>query len=512
MDTQRFDVIIIGSGISGLAAAAALAKCKRRVVVLEQHFQLGGLTQTFQRSNYIFAAGVHYLGGVAQPQRRAELAGRLLHWLSNGKLQFKAMPSSYDVLQFPDWRFEVESSASHFAESLGRLSLYDRAALERYLSARHSARQDLFALLLDKAMPGTLLPRLARLRYGRYAPDVLQTSTAQMLKPFKDPRVAAVLGARWGCHGMVPSRAPFAVHALTTGSYDNGAYYPVGGPAKFAKTLLATISAAGGKLRPRTKVVEICSAHQRVSGVRLENGEVIEAPVVISTMGARQTAQSLSSGEALAWRESLATLQPGVSCVSLYLGFYGDIREYGATASNVWIYEDEEIGRIWEKPTQEDAPTLFVSFSSLKDPEHPDPLHHTAEIIVPCAFAPFQHWLQSSVGQRPVGYKVDKIHITQRLLAQFKRHFPKLAPLIDFYEISTPLSQASISGSDQGAMYGLEMSAERILHPGLRLQTPVAGLFLAGQDTTSPGIAGALMSGVLAAAHVQPHLWWRVLR
>lgn len=53
------DVIVIGSGISGLTAAAALAKRGRRVLVLEQHMAAGGLTQTFRRRDWVFATGVH---------------------------------------------------------------------------------------------------------------------------------------------------------------------------------------------------------------------------------------------------------------------------------------------------------------------------------------------------------------------------------------------------------------------------------------------------------------------
>ena len=59
-----WDAIVIGSGIGGLTAAAALAKEEKRILVLEQHKVAGGLTQTFKRHGWTFAPGVHYIGGV----------------------------------------------------------------------------------------------------------------------------------------------------------------------------------------------------------------------------------------------------------------------------------------------------------------------------------------------------------------------------------------------------------------------------------------------------------------
>jgi len=48
----RWDAIVVGSGVGGLAAAAALAYVGRRVLVLERHSQPGGLTQTFERGGF----------------------------------------------------------------------------------------------------------------------------------------------------------------------------------------------------------------------------------------------------------------------------------------------------------------------------------------------------------------------------------------------------------------------------------------------------------------------------
>ena len=193
--------------------------------------------------------------------------------------------------------------------------------------------------------------------------------------------------------------------------------------------------------------------------------------------------------------------------MSLYLGFRGDIREHGATPANVWVYESTDVGRVWERPTDEDAPAMYVSFPSLKDTAHQDPQRHTAEVVTICRWEPFSKWAQGAPGDRPEEYEATKARIADNLLAQFKRHFPRLAPLIDFHEVSTPLSQASFVMADRGAMYGLEMSAERMGHRALKVRTPVPGLLLAGQDAVGPGIQGAFMGGFMAAASIEPRLW-----
>jgi all-trans-retinol 13,14-reductase len=64
-----WDAIVVGSGIGGLATAAALARRQRRVPLLAQHSVAGGLTQTFQRQGWSFAQGVHYIAGVGPPCR-----------------------------------------------------------------------------------------------------------------------------------------------------------------------------------------------------------------------------------------------------------------------------------------------------------------------------------------------------------------------------------------------------------------------------------------------------------
>jgi len=90
-----WDAIVIGSGIGGLAAAAALGKRGRKVLVLEQHTVAGGQTQTFRRHDWVFATGVHYIGGVGPHPGEAGQFGRPLAWLSDGALQFAPCANPY---------------------------------------------------------------------------------------------------------------------------------------------------------------------------------------------------------------------------------------------------------------------------------------------------------------------------------------------------------------------------------------------------------------------------------
>ena len=139
-----------------------------------------------------------------------------------------------------------------------------------------------------------------------------------------------------------------------------------------------------------------------------------------------------------------------------------------------------------------------------------DPANHdkpTAEVVAVVDSAAFTQWLALPGGARPQEYLAFKGRIEERLLAQFLRHFPLMRPLLRFHELSTPVTQRRYVRSPLGAMYGIEMTADRLTSPALHVRTPLPGLLLAGQDVTSPGVQGAFMGGLLAAASIEPALW-----
>jgi all-trans-retinol 13,14-reductase len=501
-----WDTIVLGSGIAGLTAAAALARRGQRVLVLEQHLIPGGQTQTFQRQGWRFATGVHYIGGVGPMSGPDGQFGRLLAWLSDGQLAFAPCGNPYDIVRLPGLEFGVEHPEASYRQRLLERFPDQGGAIDDWFEQMAQARRAAMSLFAMRGMPAPLAWGL-KLWRGAEVESMSRRTLAEALAEVPDPQLRAILGARWGDYGAPPEHAPLLEHALVTGSYNAGAWFPVGGPARFAQTLLAVVQGAGGAVELGASAERIVVEGGRVTGVDFaQQGQRHSALAskVISAIGAPNTAACLDESVAPQWRAELRGFRPGLAYLSLYLGFEGDIEAAGASAANVWIYESLDIGRVWQQPADEDAPGLFVSFPSLKDVRSSD--KPTAEVLALCDAAPFERWLGHPTGQRPEDYLAFKAWVEERLLAQFGRHFPALAPMVRFHELATPLTQQHYVRSPQGAMYGIVMDAERLGSGALNVRTPVNGLLLAGQDVSGAGVQAAAMSGLMAAAVLEPAL------
>lgn len=511
-----WDVIVIGSGIGGLAAAAALGKRGKRVLLLEQHSVAGGQTQTFRRQGWEFATGVHYVGGVG-PQAGSEgQFGRLLAWLSNDALRFAPCSNPYDIVRLPGFEFGIPHPEAAYRAALLLRFPGEQGAIERWFQASHDAREAAFTLMALHSLPSWIAVGLRLLR-GKPAEVWARHTLAVELARVGNPRLRAVLGARWGNYGAAPATAPFVEHALVTGSYDAGAYYPVGGPSRFAQTLLPAVLAAGGECRLGAEVHRILVEGGRATGVEVvQNGvtRTESALHVISDIGVANTVDCLAEDQVPGWREEVRAMSPGLGFVALYIGLEGDIAAAGASSANYWIYEQDDVGRLWQQPADEDAPGLFVSFPSLKDPAWQGP--PTAEVLAlvdQSAFAPWLSLAGEALGSAErEDYNAFKDWVAARLRAQFERHFPVLASMVRFCEAATPRTQQHFARTLGGSMYGLEMTGNRIGSTALNLRTPVTGLVLTGQDVAGPGVQAAFMVGLMAAAAIDTGMWLEIGR
>jgi all-trans-retinol 13,14-reductase len=452
---------------------------------------------------------VHAVGEVTPHS----MTGRLLSRLSRGRLQWASLGPVYDEFHYPDgFRIDFPDNPRQFRDNLLAAFPGESRAVDRYFSMVREVAGNMRGYYLARAAPGRLAPVLDR-TLARKAQTWLETNTLDVLKDLRTtPELESVLASQWGYYGSVPSRSSFAMQALVTKHFTWGGYYPVGGSKRIAQTLLSTVSESGGYTRIATDVRRIVIEGGRAVGVELSDGEEIRAAKIISAAGVSSTLRRLlpESITAQPWAAEVLDLPPAPAHVCLYIGFKGDITKAGASAANKWFYEtwstEAEGWNVSREGSQPDAPVLYCSFPSLKDPEHdPGPdSRHTGEVVTFVPWEVFAPWRDTRWKKRGADYDAFKSSLSDRLRAQFLRHMPALEPMIDYVEMSTPLSTDNFCRPMSGSIYGIEPTPDRFRCNWLRPRSPVPGLFFAGSEVATVGVIGAMMGGVLAALAAEP--------
>jgi all-trans-retinol 13,14-reductase len=389
------------------------------------------------------------------------------------------------------------------------------AEIDAYFEALKAAEAAVHALGGERSMPKPV--RSAhRWWYRKEIQRWCGRTTADVIADVvTDPRLAAVLSAQWGTYGGKPQEASFGVHATIMGHYLDGAGYPVGGAAAIARGLVPVIEAAGGSVRAATPVSAILIEDGRAVGVRTGAGEEFNAHFIVSAIGAGETVTHLLPQDIRQqeWAHEIVELRPSICHFDLFLGFEGDIARHGATRSNHWFYESWNTNdAIWAAAGGQPIPMMFVSFASLKDAAHdPGPSRrHTGDMLVLADWSSVAGFAAGGARGRAAEWAAFKHQIEDELMAAFTEKFPALAPLVVYRELGTPLATVSFTGHEKGGFYGVETTPRRLLSDALDARTPLPGLFLAGQDVMTPGIAGALMGGMFSAAAIDPRVYRRL--
>lgn len=515
-DTERehWDVIVIGSGIGGMSAAAALSRLGHRVLLLEQHHTLGGLTHSFSRDGFTWDVGVHYLSGVAPGDRERDL----LDWISDTPIEFEPLGSIYDNVHIGSAK-PLSLSRPYEAQERDLKDRYpDQAeAIEAWTHALREGRETMLKIFPTRAMPeiaGDMLDWWNRRAIEKWC----ARTTQEVIDEITDhPELAAVMAAQWGDHGGRPGRASFAMHALIAGAYlPSGSWYPVGGSAAFAEHIIPTITKNGGEARAGVGVEGLLFEGDTVVGVRTVDGTEVRADAVISDIGARETIDGLLPDDCAHqdWIAEIRALPSSIAHFNLFLGFEGDIEAAGATKANHWFFPSGYTDVVWTDAPDGPPPCMTASFGSLKNPAHdPGPRQkHTGQVLVWADWATVAEWAGLSSGARGDDYADFKSRVEKTLMTQFESYFPDLSKLVVYRELATPLSTVTFTGHRKGAFYGLDVTPERVMCDALRAKTPIPGLFLAGQDVASPGIPGALWGGLLSAASVDPKVFSKFRR
>ncbi|MCZ4431287.1 FAD-binding oxidoreductase [Agrobacterium sp. SOY23] len=506
---ERFDAVVIGSGMGGLSAARMLAEFgEKRVLLLEQHYTLGGLTHEFTREGrYHFGTGVHYL--TAGPSMA-------LNFLADGRAQFQRLPYDYDVLHFPGFDFAVPASEAEFKSRLKSRFPEEAEAIDRFFAKVRWASLGLLArnvaVSLAPIIRAVTLPIIEFLFRDTFQPirDVVS-------RHFRDPELKAVVSARWGLFGPPPAQSAFGTHAvIAIRAFMDGAAHPVGGPRALGRAIIDGLERRGVELRPRQRVVAIAVNNRCVTGVEVEDMSsggryCVAAPCIVSAVGVRNTAALLDAESAAPWHRELNKLPQGIATLLLFIGLARSPRELGVAGENHWFMPDHDDDLGAALPIGDGV--LFVSFSSLNNPAA---RAHTMEVMHFVDPEVFRKWSGTTENDRPEDYQEFKATVTERLLDRLDAAWPGFRALVAFAELATPLTFKTYQNSFDGGFYGLPNVPERLRSRLARCRTDITGLYLSGQDAWNAGIEAALWGGIQAANAIlaprQIRRMWSALR
>ena len=502
--SDDYDVVIIGSGISGLCCAALLSMEGKKVLVLEKHFKAGGYTHTFKRKQFEWDVGIHYIGAV---HNKNTYIRRLFDKITDSNLKWNKTSDNYDRIIFPDKSYDFIAPKNQFIDSIKIAFPSEINAIDQYISILDNVRRTSMKYFSTKALSG--IPEYILYKY--LSKDFFKFSdktTYEVLSEItSNQKLIGVLTGQWGDYGLPPKQSSFAIHAMIANHYFDGANYPVGGSRMISESIIPVIEQNGGAVLVSTGVDKIKIDNNKVQGVILENGDCIRSNNVISSAGIENTFNKFLRGDKKLYKynSNLKSVESSGSHVCLYIGFDQSAKELGITDTNLWIYpgydHDENIDSYLNNKTDE-FPLLYLSFASSKDPmwEKNHPGTATMEAITLSSFDDFDNWSRKSWRKRGDDYESYKEEISQKIIDVIYKHLPHLKDKISYYELSTPLSTRDMAHYSKGELYGLNHTPSRFRQKWLKPKTPIKGLYLTGQDILTAGLAGALSAGALTTS------------
>ena len=455
-----YDAIVIGAGMSGLGAALRLALHGRRVVLLEKHELWGGLNSFYTLGGRRFDVGLHALTNFVRSGTDAARGAPLTRLL-------RALRIRHEELRLG------EQSGSEIAFPGARLAFTnDPAVLEAEVARIFPGERDGFAALASWVR--AFEPREDRTG-GPSARAVLER---HLHEPLLREMLLLPLLFYGSARADDTDEQTFAI--LFRALFLEGLCRPEGGIRTLLNLLVKRARQAGVELRLSAGVRRVLVAGGAAHGVELENGEVLEAPVVLSSAGAVETL-------ALAGRATERSSEGRLSFLESIWVLDRPAHALGHRAATLFFSLEERA--IYRRPSGLIDARAGV-LSSADNFAHLEP-RREGELRVSVLA---NHTLWKALA--PEEYAAAKERAADEAAAAAVPFTVDFRPHRVFRDVFTPATIERFTGHRGGAVYG---SPEKHLDG----RCGIDGLVLIGTDQGYLGVIGALISGVtMANRHV----------
>ena len=491
----RGKVVVIGTGISGLTAAALLAHKGREVVLVDKRSRPGGALKRFWRQGVAFDVGFHYTGGLGQGEILRLLWGYcgILEHLSihpfppdsAEKVYFTDAPGHIDA-PFSYERIQEELKSRFPGEREGIGHFFDRIR-QRAESIPFYSRQ------------GLLAPFFRSLAFPEKESldDLIRSCTA-------DPQLQTILALPVFLHGVPAHEIGLTLHATVAHLVYSGMYWIAGGGQAIVDGFLATLKNRV-EMRTGVQVERIRISGNEVCGLGTSSGTIGATDIIFTGHPADLPGLVPDGILRRAYGNRLRDLRNTGSMFVIFGTLENSHRYQHLTWNN--LYRLGTGGNILDPGKSCREKTIFLNSCGFRDIEYKEPMEKRAVMIMrPASWEETARFDSGPGAPRAKGYRAWKEKTAAQMLAAAETIVPGIQDDFRIAALGSPLTFRDELDYPRGAIYGMRHCRDQF---PVGAKTRLPGLWLSGQSTMMPGIIGASMAALVTVGEMMglEELW-----
>ena len=438
-------VIVIGSGVAGMAAAIRLAVQGFEVHVYEKNNYPGGKLSAFEKDGYQFDAGPSLFTQPQNIEELFELAGEnIADYFSYVKTE-SICNYFYENGKMLQSKSDPELFAAELNDKLGE----DKNALQCYLKESEKIYNKIGTVFLNHSLHKRktwlnkrVLPALAAAKPGYIFKSLHQHNT----KHFKTAEAVQLFNRYATYNGSNPYKAPGMLGLIPHLEYNEGSFYPMGGMISITNALHQLALKKGVQFHFNTPVQKIIQHEGRVRGV-VVNNENIMCELVVSNMDVYFTYLNLLSNTHKA--KKILKQERSSSALVFYWGIKKEFTQLGL--HNIFFTKNykEEFNCLFNKKTLYADPTVYINITSKMEAGLAPAGKENWFVMINTPANTGQNW-EAFVQQA----KQNILEKLNRLLQT------DIEPLIETEEILHPILIEEKTASYQGSLYGTSSNSK----------------------------------------------------